>query len=124
MNTPHLTRCPRINASLLIGCVILCSAAYSMGQAAGKFNHPGNILITDQFNNRVIEIDPNGNIVWQFGNGPGDTAANAIVGTNDADRVGDLTLMSGTRIPPPAPPNSALTAYTPNPLLLIPPPPT
>ncbi len=64
------------------------------------FNQPGNILITDQFNNRVIEISPTGSIVWQFGNGPGDTSANAIVGTNDAERVGSLTLMSGTGIPP------------------------
>jgi hypothetical protein len=64
------------------------------------FNQAGNILITDQFNNRVIEIDRAGNIVWQFGNGPGDTSANAIVGTNDAERVGVLTLMSGTGIPP------------------------
>src|SRR5437588_7263305 len=65
----------------------------------GTFNQPGNILITDQFNNRVIEISPSGNIVWQFGNGPGDTSANAIVGTNDAERVGNDTLMSGTGIP-------------------------
>jgi hypothetical protein len=64
------------------------------------FNQPGNILITDQFNNRVIEIDRAGNIVWQFGNGPGDTSANAIAGTNDAERVGNLTLMSGTGVPP------------------------
>jgi outer membrane protein assembly factor BamB len=64
------------------------------------FNQPGNILITDQFNNRVIEIDRAGNIVWQFGNGPGDTSANAIAGTNDAERVGSLTLMSGTGVPP------------------------
>src|SRR3989449_11762597 len=70
------------------------------GNAQSTFNNPGNILITDQFNNRVIEIDPGGNIVWQFGNGPGDTSANAIVGTNGAERVGDLTLMSGTGIPP------------------------
>lgn len=67
---------------------------------AGSFNQPGNILITDQFNNRAIEIDPAGNIVWQFGNGPGDTAANAIVGTNDAERVGNLTLLAGTGVPP------------------------
>jgi hypothetical protein len=65
----------------------------------GGFNQPGNILITDQFNNRVIEIDPAGNIVWQFGNGPGDHSANAITGTNDAERVGSLTLMSGTGTP-------------------------
>src|SRR5216684_3741072 len=65
----------------------------------GGFNQPGNILITDQFNNRVIEIDRAGNIVWQFGNGPGDHSANAITGTNDAERVGSLTLMSGTGTP-------------------------
>ncbi len=65
----------------------------------GGFNQPGNILITDQFNNRVIEIDQAGNIVWQFGNGPADHSANAITGTNDAERVGSLTLMSGTGTP-------------------------
>jgi hypothetical protein len=70
------------------------------GNAQSKFNQPGNILITDQFNNRVIEIDPAGNIVWQYGHGPGDIAASAIVGTNDAERVGNLTLMAGTGIPP------------------------
>src|SRR3989442_15997886 len=82
-------------------------AAYSILPAQAKtvtsnskFNQPGNILITDQFNNRVIEIAPDGSIVWQFGNGPGDTSANAIFGTNDAERVGSLTLMSGTGIPP------------------------
>ncbi len=63
------------------------------------FNQSGNILITDQFNNRVIEIDRAGNIVWQFGNGPGDHSANAITGTNDAERVGSLTLISGTGTP-------------------------
>jgi hypothetical protein len=66
----------------------------------GGFNNPGNILITDQFNNRVIEISPSGQIVWQFGHGPNDLTARSILGTNDAERVGDLTLMSGTGIPP------------------------
>jgi hypothetical protein len=65
------------------------------------FNQAGNILITDQFNNRVIELDRAGNIVWQFGNGPHDASANAIAGTNDAERIpGGLTLMSGTGVPP------------------------
>lgn len=81
---------------LAVGCLI----AAGPGNAQSKFNQPGNILMTDQFNNRVIEIDPAGEIVWQFGNGPGDTSANTIVGTNDAERVGNLTLMSGTGIPP------------------------
>ncbi len=69
-------------------------------QNPAKFNQTGNILITDQFNNRVVEIDPFGHIVWQWGNGPNDTSAHAIVGTNDAERVGNLTLMAGTGIPP------------------------
>jgi hypothetical protein len=99
MKHPRLTRFGRIAASAFISTAILLSVSISKGQGSGKFNQPGNILITDQFNNRVIEIDPAGDIVWQFGNGPGDTSANAIVGTNDAERVGDLTLMSGTGIP-------------------------
>lgn len=77
---------------------LLLSASWANGQSG--FNQPGNVLITDQFNNRVIEINPAGEIVWQFGNGPGDTSANSIVGTNDAERVGTFTLMSGTGIPP------------------------
>ena len=86
---------------------------------AGTFNQAGNLLITDQFNNRVIEIDPAGNIVWQFGNGPGDTAANAIVGTNDAERVGTDTLMSGTGIPPGATTNCKKSGCVDNRVLLV-----
>ena len=37
-----------------------------------EYNQPGNILIADQFNNRVIEITPDGQIVWSFGLGPND----------------------------------------------------
>jgi hypothetical protein len=66
----------------------------------GGFNRPGNILITDQFNNRVIEIDPAGKVVWKFGRGPTDISPRSIVGTNDAERVGRFTLMAGTGIPP------------------------
>jgi hypothetical protein len=32
-----------------------------------QFNRKGNILIADQFNNRVIEVSPDGQIVWHFG---------------------------------------------------------
>jgi len=63
------------------------------------FNKPGNFLIADQFNNRVIEVDRSGNIVWQFGLGPADFSPASIIGTNDAQRVGDLTLMAGTGTP-------------------------
>src|SRR5947209_19549161 len=90
-----------------------CRVDYEFG-----INQPGNILITDQFNNRVIEIDKAGNIVWQFGNGPGDTSANAIAGTNDAERVGSLTLMSGTGVPPGAT-NKCKKGYCYNHVLLV-----
>src|SRR5690242_8305548 len=49
-----------------------------------RYNHPGNLLISDQFNNRVIETDAKGNIIWQFGLGPTDLSANSPLGVNDA----------------------------------------
>lgn len=73
-------------------------------QSAKGFNTPGNVLITDQFNNRVIEVDPTTmKIVWSFGSndpslcnpGPG-----TIIGTNYAERLADgLTVIAGTGIP-------------------------
>jgi len=94
--TPFFARLLWMLALFLAAGLILAGP----GSAGNKFNQPGNILITDQFNNRVIEIDPEGNIVWQFGSGPGNTTPSAMIGTNDAERVGSLTLMSGTGIPP------------------------
>lgn len=64
------------------------------------FNEPGNLLIADQFNNRVIETGPDGNIIWQFGRGPNDFSVKSIIGVNDAQRVGPFTLMAGTGTPP------------------------
>ena len=64
-----------------------------------EFNEPGNILIADQFNNRVIETDTAGNIIWSFGLGPNDFSARSIIGVNDAQRVGSFTLMAGTGTP-------------------------
>jgi hypothetical protein len=70
------------------------------------FNHRGNIVIADQFNNRVIEIDPSTHrIVWQFGDGADTPGPHSIVGTNDAERFGPFTLISGTGIPPSGPIN-------------------
>src|ERR1700674_1525947 len=67
---------------VLLGALVTASPASAM---TGGFNNPGNILIADQFNNRVIEIDRHHHIVWQWG--------------------GDLTLMAGTGIPPNTVPN-------------------
>jgi len=97
----------------ILGVAILASlaassiAAGAADAAASRFNGSGNILIADQFNNRVIEIDPQGNIVYQFGKGPNDFSPASIIGCNDAQRVGRLTLMAGTGIPPKTVPNCA-----------------
>jgi len=56
-------------------------------------------LIADQFNNRVIEVDHRGNIVWHFGLGPADFSPASIIGVNDVQRVGEFTLMAGTGTP-------------------------
>jgi hypothetical protein len=116
----------RILASCLSGGLVIAGLLFAGGLGASRavnaqsnFNQPGNILITDQFNNRVIEIGPAGNIVWQFGNGPGDTSANAIVGTNDAERVGNFTLMSGTGIPAGATTNCKKSGCVDNRVLLV-----
>lgn len=82
-----------------------------VAQAAPGFNQRGNILIADQFNNRVIEATPAGQIVWRFGLGPTNFSPRSIIGCNDAQRVGRFTLMAGTGTPPgviPEAPNGAV----------------
>jgi hypothetical protein len=75
--------------------------AYTVAAPAqeGRFNSRDNTLIADQFNNRVIEVDRRGNIVWHFGLGPADFSPASIIGVNDAQRVGPFTLMAGTGTP-------------------------
>jgi PQQ-like domain len=90
--------------SFLIPILLVATLAAALGSAianAGNddFNRRGNTLIADQFNNRVIEVDANGHIVWQFGRGPADFSSASIIGVNDAQRVGELTLMAGTGTP-------------------------
>lgn len=88
-----------IKQMLSVACVLF---ACVLAQAqAKKFNKSGDILIADQFNNRVIEVNPdNHQVVWQFGDGSNLPGPHSVVGTNDAQRVGPLTLIAGTGIPP------------------------
>ena len=96
--------CPPLIA---LGVAVLINAASQSNAALegiinnnnNTFNRPGDILISDQFNNRVIEIGSRGNIVWQFGRGPEDFSGRSPIGVNDAQRVGALTLMAGTGTP-------------------------
>jgi hypothetical protein len=97
-------------AAALIAPFFLLLGAVPALSAQG-FNRPGDILIADQFNNRVIEATPSGQIVWSFGLGPNDFSPKSIIGCNDAQRVGPLTLMAGTGTPAgviPQAPNGAV----------------
>lgn len=116
MNTHHPTkysaRSIGIVLALSLSVIVGIIPAFAQHAPGGMraFNRPGNILIADQFNNRVIEIDPAGDIVWSFGHGPDDFSAKSIIGCNDAQRILDFTLMAGTGTPPgviPQAPNGA-----------------
>src|SRR5579859_6904749 len=79
------------------------AAPVNHNTTSDRFNAPGNLLISDQFNNRVVELAPDGRIVWTFGSG-NPTLCNpgpkSIIGLNDAERLsGGLTLLAGTGIP-------------------------
>ena len=77
------------------------AAATIIAPAASARSHPHHILIADQFNNRVIEINPaTHKVVWHFGDGSDVPGPTSIVGTNDAERFGSLTLIAGTGTPP------------------------
>src|SRR5512142_1426200 len=67
--------------------------------AAAAGGRAQRFLIADQFNNRVIEVDAAGTILWHFGGGPNNVGPTAIIGVNDAQTVGDLVLMAGTGAP-------------------------
>jgi hypothetical protein len=87
--------------SAAIACVLgVNTATAGGGGLSPEFNHDGNILIADQFNNRVIEANTSGDIVWSYGLGPDDFTSNSVIGVNDAERIGTYTLMAGTGTPP------------------------
>jgi hypothetical protein len=85
-----------VSAALL---AIVAVAAAQTVKATG-FNKAGDILISDQYNNRVIELNKAGTIVWQFGTGSQTPGPDAVVGVNDAQRIpGGRTLIAGTGVP-------------------------
>jgi hypothetical protein len=52
----------------------------------------GDTLISDQFNNRVIEVTPGGKIVFQQGmTNVGGDGFNQLNGPYDAKQIGDFT---------------------------------
>jgi hypothetical protein len=81
-------------------CAVLTGLTISQAAASSSFNRQNDILISDQFNNRVIEINHSKQIVWSFGSGVAgvcNPGPGAIIAPNDAERLSDgLTLIPGT----------------------------
>lgn len=109
---PQSLRCSR---SLLTLAIVAASAVSSPLLAASNNANANaqkgdHVLIADQYNNRVIEVDRATHaIVWQFGDGSDAASASSVVGPNDAERFGQLTLITGTGLPADAPAGCADT---------------
>ena len=90
---------------LILVAAIVITLGSTSPKVKGQSVERGHILISDQFNNRVIEVDPTTHkVVWTFGNGSDVAGPHSVVGVNDAQRMGPFTLISGTGIPPANPP--------------------
>jgi len=86
------------------GLVLLVAASLVHAQTFNPADK-GPVLISDQFNNRVIVVDRETHkVVWTFGDGSDKPGTHSVVGPNDAERFGQFTLISGTGIPPSSPP--------------------
>lgn len=80
--------------------VFVAASVLQLHAQGNAFNTPGNILISDQYNNRLIEVNPDNNeVVWTFGNGSSVAGPHSVVGVNDAQRIGRITLVAGTGVP-------------------------
>jgi len=82
-------------------CALLLVACAAGAFAGDWYNKPGNILIADQFNNRVLEVNPHTNeIIWSFGDGSSVAGPTSVVAPNDFQRIGEVNLVAGTGAPP------------------------
>ena len=94
---PLLTTLPAALAA--VAWVLLSLHPLAVAAAAPHFNAKGNILIADQFNNRVLEVDPSGTTVATWGDGSSIAGPSSFVAPNDCERVGGLTLIAATGAP-------------------------
>jgi hypothetical protein len=97
---------PVLAATVLAALVLSATAAYAQQSERQPSNERDaqHLLISDQFNNRVIEVDSaTHKVLWSFGDGSDTAGPHSVVGPNDAERFGPFTLISGTGIPPSSP---------------------
>src|ERR1700730_5809684 len=73
---------PVIAAGLTLGSAGVTATAPSAAPRPhdSGFNRPGDILIADQFNNRVVEVNSHHQVVWHFGNGSRIPGPHSILG--------------------------------------------
>ena len=97
----------RVVITVLASAAVIATSVAGAGASGfvrpdGRFNENGNVVIADQFNNRVIEVGPERGhpILWTFGDGSSVPGPHSVVAPNDEERVGDLTLIAGTGAPP------------------------
>jgi outer membrane protein assembly factor BamB len=90
-------------AGALLALVLACTISATAGD---WYNKNGNILIADQFNNRVLEVNPQTNeVIWSFGDGSSTPGPTSVVAPNDFQRIGETNLVAGTGAPPGGEPN-------------------
>jgi len=89
---------------VVAGAIVLTLGPASRWAKAQSTADTGHIIIADQYNNRVVEVDrATHKVVWSFGDGSDIPGPHSVVGVNDVERFGPLTLISGTGTPPGAP---------------------
>jgi hypothetical protein len=89
----------KITLSLALVTVVLACTGAAM--AGDYYNKKGNILIADQFNNRILEVNPQTNeVIWSFGDGSSTAGPTSVVAPNDFQRIGEVNLVAGTGAPP------------------------
>jgi hypothetical protein len=94
--------------SITAAALALTGAPTAQARRLGRFNQRGNILIVDQLNNRVIEVNTNSlAIVWEFGDGGSVAGPTTIFAPHDAERIGALTYIACTGVPPGGEPGCA-----------------
>src|ERR1039458_7037168 len=107
MKPSRLALCLKFVSSVVA--VLVLTGTFAPARAAAQISSTiidrGPVLISDQYNNRVIEVDRlTHKVIWHFGDGSDIPGPNSVVGVNDAEGFGPLPLISGTGISPSSPP--------------------
>lgn len=77
-------------------------ATFSVARAGSnpQFDAKGNLVVVDQYNNRIVELDPlTHTIVWQYEVSISKTTTNWLVGPRDAERYKGKTLIVAGDLP-------------------------